>query len=167
MKKFFLTDGEIQDLIDEPKTMGCSVDSLLSGMKSKLGGKGVSHLQNSRKFPRSNGVGEWLIYLRRSKEYMFDFSCGLKFIPKGRKQAFTLIRYNGKSHYHTNRLENENPFYDFHIHRATEKYQNSSYGEEHYAIPTERYADIHGAFRCLLVDCQARPLDDRQARLFK
>jgi len=48
-----------------------------------------------------------------------DFSCGLGFIPKGKTQVFSLRRYNGKSHQHTNRLDENQPFYDFHIHQAT------------------------------------------------
>ena len=168
MKEFFLTDREIQDLIDEPKQMNRSAGSLLQGMKIKRG-RGTSYQQNSLKFSRSNGEGEWLIYLRCNRENPFDFSCGLGFIPKGRGQAFTLIRYNGKSHQHTNRLENEETFYDFHIHRATEKYQKSSYDDEHHAQPTDLYTNLHGAFKILLADCKATDVnsDDRQTRLFE
>ena len=168
MKKFFLTDREIQDLIDEPKRMDCPADSLLRDMKIKPG-REASHEQRSQKFLRNNEEGEWLIYLRRSRENPFDFSCGLGFIPKGRTQVFTLIRYNGKSHQHTNRLENEDVFYDFHIHRATEKYQKSSYHDEHYAQPTDLYTDLPGAFKNLLTECKVTDFnsDDKQTRLFE
>ncbi len=168
MREFFLTDGEIQGLLDEPKVMSCSADTLLLYMKTKSG-RGASHQQNSIKFSRTNREGEWLIYLRRSQENPLDFSCGLGLIPKGRVQAFTLIRYNGKSHQHTNRLENEAAFYDFHIHHATEKYQQSSYGDEHHAQPTNRYTNLHGALRSLLIDCKVTEdsPDDKQMRLFE
>lgn len=136
MKDFFLTDQEIKDLIDEPKRINCSATSLSRRIKIKRG-KGVAHFQYSLKFPRNNEEGKWRIFLRRSKENPLDFSCGLGFIPKGRNHAFILIRYNGKSHQHKNQLENENTFYDFHIHQATEKYQKSSHKNEHYARPTE------------------------------
>lgn len=168
MKDFFLTDKEIQNLIDEPKQMNRSAGSLLHGMKARSG-RGASHQQKSLKFPRSSGEGEWLIYLRRSIENPFDFSCGLGFIPEGRTQAFTLRRYNGRSHQHTNRLENGATFYDFHIHHATEKYQHASYDDEHHAQPTDLYTDINGAFKNLLTDCKVmdNSLDDRQVRLFE
>ncbi len=148
--------------------MDCSADFLMRKMKIKQG-RGSSHLQNSRKFPRTNGKGEWLIYLRRNKENPLDFSCGLGFTPEGRSQIFTLRRYNGKSHHHTNRLENQIPFYDFHVHQATEKYQRSPYSDEHYAYPTDRYTDLHGAFKNFLIDCKVMGdhVDDQQKRLFE
>lgn len=61
-----------------------------------------------------------------------------------------LRRYNGKSHEHTNRLEAQPPFYDFHIHQATERYQTSSYADEHFATTTVAYVDLAGAFKCLM-----------------
>ena len=166
MKNLFFTDREIQDLVDESKVMPCPAHDLLSGMKTKSG-IGASHSQTTFKFSRNNGDGKWLIYLRLSNENSFDFSCGLGFIPKNKTVAFTLRRYNGKSHEHTNQLETKIPFYDFHIHKATERYQKSSYDDEHYAEPTDRYTDIYGAFDALLIDCKVvgDSSDGRQARL--
>ena len=152
MKDLFLTDREIQDLIDEPKRLQKSPRSVFQGIKQKKG-REASFLQNSVEFPRTSGEGTWLIYLRYNKENMFDFSCGLGFIPEGRQQPFMLRRYNGKSHYHSNRLEEDHPFIDFHIHKATERYQRLSYNDDHYAEPTNRYADLYEAFKCLLNDC--------------
>ena len=167
MKELFFTDVQIQDLIVEPKLLDCSASALMHGMKSKSG-REASHSQISRKFPRRKGEGDWLIYLRRSRENQFDFSCGLGFIPKDKNQAFTLTRYNGKSHQHTNMLEKEKPFYDFHIHIATEKYQRSSYSTEHRADITNRYADFYGAFTALLNDCNVslNDFDSGQTSLF-
>ena len=167
MKNFFLTDNEIRCLIDEPKEINHSAHALLHGMKTKSG-REASHSQNTFRFERNNGEGEWFIYLRLNNENLLDFSCGLGLIPKEKRKAFTLRRYNGKSHSHTNRLENQKTFYDFHIHQATEKYQKSPYSDEHYAEPTARYTDIYGAFESLLLDCKVTSdhLDDRQRRLF-
>ena len=153
MENIFLTDEEIEALIHEPKPIDSSAVSLLRNMKSR-GGRASSHIDHSHRFPRVEGEGDWLIYLRRNKLNPLDFSCGLGFIPQGRNQAFMLRRYNGKSHEHTNRLEKQPPFYDFHIHQATERYQTSSYGDEHYAMITDAYVDLVGAFKCLMDDCQ-------------
>ena len=168
MKNFFLTDREIKNLINESKNMNRSVHSLVMNMKIKQG-RGASHSQNMIKFPRSNGEGEWLIYLRQNRENHLDFSCGLGFIPRGRKHAFTLVRYNGKSHQHTNHLEKQEEFYDFHIHQATERYQRSSYADEHYATSTSLYTDIHGAVNALLSDCKVMGDDsgNNQVRVFE
>lgn len=165
MKDFFLKNKEIQFLIDEPKPVDCSPESILLGMEAK-GGRASSILQNSCKFPRQDGEGEWLIYLRSNMENPLDFSCGLGLIPKGRAVTFHLRRYNGKSHEHTNWLEKEPTFYDFHIHEATERYQNSSYKDDHYAKVTDRYAQLDDAFRCLLEDLKVTGDSSGQLRMF-
>ena len=64
---------------------------------------------------------------------------------------FRLRRYNGKSHEHTNHIENVT-FHDFHIHFATERYQELGTREDAYADPTDRYDDFDGAFLCLRDD---------------
>ena len=98
-----------------------------------------------------------------------DFSCGLWFTPAGRAIKFPLARYNGKSHKHTNHLEREGEFYDFHIHRATARYQDSSHDDDHYAEVTDRYAQLSEAFACLLDDCNISRVaeDDGQTDMFQ
>lgn len=148
---FFLTDDEIRDLIEEPKRMELTADALLHNMYDKPG-RESAFLQNAHKFPRIGGAGEWQIYLRQSKANPLDFSCGLGIIPQGGVEIFMLRRYNGKSHWHANPLENEAAFYAFHIHHATERYQKSDYDAVHYACPTDRYVDLRGALPCMLHD---------------
>ena len=41
-------------------------------------------------------------------------------------------------------------FYDFHIHIATQRYQDLGTREDAFAEPTDHYADFHGALRCLI-----------------
>ena len=65
---------------------------------------------------------------------------------------FRLCRYNGKSHEHSNSLESQK-FYDFHVHRATARYQQAGSREDSFAEPTDRYNDLDGAVRCLIQDC--------------
>ena len=144
------------------------MNSLLRKMKVKKG-RSSSISQNAIRFSRQNGEGDWQIYLRQNKENVLDFSCGIAFIPKGKNQAFNLRRYNGKSHQHSNKLEKESPFYDFHIHQTTEKYQKSFYKDDHYAVPTDRYTDLRGALKCLLTDCQVETgesKDSHQMEMF-
>jgi len=168
MRNFFLSDTEIQAMIQETKQMPISFGAFLAGMKPKQGREG-SFLQTSSKFDRLNGDGEWLMYACKSKENAFDFSCGLWFIPEGKAGRFCLVRYNGKSHWHTNHIERQQPFYDFHIHQATERYQHSRWKESHYAKPTSRYADFHTAMKCLEHDCVLQETSDNtdQIELFK
>jgi hypothetical protein len=65
---------------------------------------------------------------------------------------FRLRRYNGKSHEHTNKIEG-NTFYEFHIHTATERYQDRGMDEDAFAEPTTRFSDLNGAIDCMVADC--------------
>ena len=170
METFFANDDLIQELITESKQLPISVAKFLSGAKRKRG-RSDSQRQNVAQFPRG-GVDQgdqWLVYVRMSVENTLDFSCGLQYLQHGNGTGFTLLRYNGKSHEHTNHLEGQPSFYDFHIHRATERYQNSSHANDHFAEITDRYADIHGAFTCMLLDCNVAGLgdSDKQTSLLK
>lgn len=69
-----------------------------------------------------------------------------------RTGRFRLVRYNGKSHAHTNTIENES-FYGFHIHRATERYQELGGREDTYAELTDAYKNFDGALACMFRDC--------------
>lgn len=82
--------------------------------------------------PQSDG-SSFVIKVRVSIENPMDFSVILGYSPVRSTRLFLLRRYNGRSHEHKNRLENEELFYDFHIHQATEKYQREGSKEEYYA----------------------------------
>lgn len=92
------------------------------------------------------------LIIRLSDFNPLDFSIILALNPPESNQLFRLRRYNGKSHEHTNTIEG-NTFYGFHIHEATERYQEIGAREDAYAEPTDRYADFYGALQCLLEDC--------------
>lgn len=79
---------------------------------------------------------------------------------------FRLRRYNGKSHVHTNRIEKEKSFYDFHIHEATELYQQHGMREDAFARPTQRYNDYQSALVCLFEDGSLTGVPQLQLGLF-
>jgi len=91
---------------------------------------------------------QFRLILRHNFLNPIDFSVILAYCPTDTNQVFRLCRYNGKSHSHTNRLE-KLTFYSFHIHRATERYQDLGAAEDAYAEPTDKYADFNGAVACL------------------
>ncbi|MBW7863980.1 MAG: hypothetical protein GX580_16685 [Candidatus Hydrogenedens sp.] len=95
---------------------------------------------------------QYRIILRQSNFNLLDFSVILAVSPKDSNQLFRLRRYNGKNHEHTNQIECQT-YYDFHIHQATERYQDSGAREDTYAEPTNRYADLHSALDCMIADC--------------
>ena len=98
---------------------------------------------------------EFRLILRKNRINNFDFSIILAVLVPGSNHLFRLCRYNGKSHQHTNHIEKKT-FHDFHIHVATERYQQLGTREDAYAKPTGRYGDYDGAFRCLLGDANLK-----------
>ena len=96
------------------------------------------------------GTGFRLIF-RQNRINGLDFSVILAVLVQQSTQVFRLRRYNGRSHEHTSQIENER-FYDFHIHLATERYQDLGAREDAYARPTDRYGTLRGALDCLFAD---------------
>ena len=106
---------------------------------------------------------EFRLILRQNKINPLDFSVILGVRVPRSNRIFRLRRYNGKSHEHTNHIEDET-FYDFHIHVATERYQEIGTREDAYAEPTHRYGDFRGALRCLIADANLDVQQDSQRR---
>jgi hypothetical protein len=155
----FLTDKEIQDLINERKQMTVDPDELFLNMKEKRGHKSSEHL-----LPQTDG-SSFIIKVRISIENPLDFSIILAYSPPKSTKLFLLRRYNGKSHEHKNKLESESVFYDFHIHTATERYQREGAKEEYFAEITDRYSTVQEALNCLIADCNVSVLLNSQLRL--
>ena len=107
---------------------------------------------------------EFRLILRRSKINALDFSVILAVRVPGSNRVFRLKRYNGKSHQHTNRIEDVT-FYDYHIHFATERYQKLGQREDAYAETTNRYGDFHKALRCLISDANLVVAPGQQNKL--
>jgi len=104
------------------------------------------------------------IILRQSSSNPLDFSVILAARSPSTNQLFRLRRYNGK-HQHTNKIE-RTVLYGFHIHQATERYQDYGSKEDAYAEVTQRYGDLSGALDCLIKDCAFVLPSDPQMNLF-
>ena len=109
---------------------------------------------------------EFRLIFRQNKINPLDFSVILAVRVPGSSQIFRLRRCNGKSHEHTNHIEAVT-FYDFHIHFATERYQERGPREDAFAEPTDRYSDLHGALRCLIKDANLEVPSELQGNLFE
>lgn len=140
-----LTDDEIDALLKEAKPLPGDFSR-----RFRPKGKG-GHKEYEINIEGANQSRFRLIF-RQSIFNSLDFSVILGYIIPNTNQVFRLRRYNGKSHEHTNKLEQEK-FYDFHIHTATERYQTAGWSEDGYAVPTDRYSDHHGALKIMLNDC--------------
>lgn len=139
-----LTDIEIQNLVVERKVLKENIREKMK-FKPKLG-------HNEWEYSILGEAGsQFYIIMRSNKQNPIDFSVILGYqIPKT-NTTFRLCRYNGKSHEHTNKIEQQT-FYDFHIHQATERYQLLGMAEDSYAEPTNKYSDMDMALESLLDD---------------
>lgn len=139
------TDSEIEALIKEQKQLPPDWRKKLSLQP------GRGHKKSKMDFAGESGYVFCLI-LRQSTINPLNFSAILAVQVPRSNRLFRLRRYNGKSHEHTNSIEKET-FYDFHIHTATERYQEQeNKKEDKYAEATTRYSDFSGALDCLTED---------------
>ncbi len=154
-----LTDTDIKALLEERKPLPANYREKLQ-VKPKRG-----HKERELDIPGVSG-SEFRLILRQSDFNVLDFSVILSYCLPQTNLCLRLRRYNGKSHQHTNNIE-DRTFYDFHIHTASERYQRQGMREDGFAEPTSRYADIHSAIRCCLSDCGFDIPDDGQTSLFE
>ena len=89
-----------------------------------------------------------------------DFSCGLQWLPAG-GESLILVRYNGSSHEHPNRLENTRIDYECHIHQVTERYIQANLKPEGFAARTDAYTSCDGALHNLVNDCNITGIETK------
>lgn len=140
------SDERIDALIKEAKTVPTNFkDGLIAALKKDNG-----HLRSDATIKGASG-NTFKVAIRKNDLDVFDFSIIIYLVaPTGKE--FILRRYNGNSHRHTNRLEKEK-IDGFHIHHATQRYQENTLHEEGYAEVTTRYSTYDAALDCLLEDC--------------
>jgi hypothetical protein len=131
------TDQEIAGLIQETKPLPSDYQSKIQ-TRPKRG-----HKERELDVTGLSG-SEFRLVLRQSLFNPLDFSVILIYRPPNSNQLFRLRRYNGKSHEHTNSIEGD-IFYDFHIHQATQRYQEIGAREDTFAEPTDQFADFQEA----------------------
>ncbi len=152
------TDQDIARFVDEAKPLVSDWRSRVR-LRPKRG-----HRERDLEVAGASG-SEFSLILRQSNVNVLDFSIILAVRVPGTNQLFRLRRHNGKSHEHTNHLEKET-FYDFHIHMATERYQDIGGREDAYAQPTDRFSTFDDALRCLIEDANIVLPQGRQGILF-
>ncbi len=152
------SDQEIEELVRERKPLPRDYPSCIR-FRPKLGHKEYDLTV------KGDAGNEFRLIVRQSNSNFLDFSIILAYCPADTNQLFRLRRYNGKSHEHTNRIEKES-FYDFHIHMATERYQELGMREDSYAEATDRFASLDTALQCMLDDCSFDIPEDPQTALF-
>lgn len=164
-----LTDQEITDLISEPKVVP-------NNWFTRLETEDKAHYQHKEKEVEVEGSKGNLfrIILRQNNLNELDFSIILALREKDSNAIYRLVRFNGKHPSpHTNKWEKENrqPNHKFvpafYIHKATQRYQESSYDIDGYAEVTSSYSDFHSALAQFLLECNIRQEGHGQTSLFK
>ena len=152
-------DHEIESLVQEERTVSADWPSRIRLMPKR--GHNERHLD----IPGAAG-SEFRLILRQNQINQLDFSVILAVRVPRSNQLFRLRRYNGRSHEHTNQIESVT-FHDFHIHFATERYQELGAREDAYAEPTDRFGDFRGALQCLTEDANLKAPPEPQGDLFE
>lgn len=141
-----LTDSKIEEFIKVPKR--------LTNPKTKPVTKS-GHIQKNYDVESQDGIYKFILYTRQNQMIGDDFSCGLKLLRKN--EEISLLRYNGKSHIHKNKIEKTSIVLQYHIHRATERYINNPICKhDGFAEITDKYFDLDSAFLCLTKDCNIK-----------
>jgi len=153
-----LTDDEISFLIAEKKPVPKNFPQTMK-LREKRG-----HKEYELKVMGEAGHAFQLI-IRQANINPLDFSIILSYNIPNSNQVFRLCRCNGR-HQHSNPLERQT-FYDCHIHRATQRYQDAGAREDTYATPTDRFDDLLSALDCMLKDGGFELPSDPQLKLFQ
>ncbi len=153
------SDQDIARFLSEPKLLPPNYRSRLKPRPKK------GHSERELDVLGDLGTHFRLI-LRQSDANALDFSVILAVCPPTSPKVFRVRRHNGKSHEHTNAIEGDR-FYGFHVHQATQRYQELGYREDTYAEQTDRYGDIWGALSCLIEECGFTEPDSPQPQLLE
>lgn len=163
-----LREPEIAALLSEPKP-------LPENWQNRFRLKEKSGFQHEERSIEVSGQGGnvFRVILRQNRMNTFDFSIILMFRDKDGKE-YRLLRYNGRHpSEHTNKWEKEQgqPAHTFslafHIHRATERYQEAGYPIDGFAEMTTGYYDFHSALDRFFKDNNFRRPEELQLSLFE
>jgi len=151
-------DNEIAGMIGVTKQLPLDCKARMR-LKPKRG-----HLEREMDIDGSDG-NKYRIVLRQNSVNPLDFSVILALHPAEAGKPFRLLRYNGKSHEHTNKIEG-NRFFDFHIHKATSRYQELGAREDSYAEPSDSFWDLDSAFKAMMQAAGLVETGTQQPELF-
>jgi hypothetical protein len=148
-----LTDERIKGLLDEPKP---EVDS--QELRRALNSAAVRRCYRRAKARVKGERGSWfVVHLRQNTLDPYDFSVILTFLPPTGAEI-NLRRHNGRNHRHRNKLEGTSFTNSFHIHEATERYQEAGHDIDGYARATTDFHDLATALDAMLAAANfARP----------
>ena len=137
-----LTDGQIEDLIRQPKRI-TSKDPALGYHEENRQRRCDLQLEGT-----ADGKEVFLVFVRQNLEFIENFSIGMRYVTGNPLfPRVTLVRYNGP--HGDSSLSQDGHFARSHIHRITEQEMNSgsSQPQERHRQITDRYLTFE---ECLL-----------------
>lgn len=142
-----IPDEQIAAMITEAKPLPATWLQRLASLKPSTG-----NYESEVEITGSEGT-RYRIVVRRNRTYANNFYIILMADLHGQTD-FRILRYDGNSHSHVNRIERNRFDFKFHIHQATERYQIKTFGEvpDGFAYETSRYHDIGTAWSCFASD---------------
>lgn len=141
-----LTDLRIQRLLQEEKPT-VEASALLRQFSSSDPKHG--HRRLTKRVRGENG-SVFALHLRQSTLDPYDFSVILAFVPTSGSSEIILRRHNGKSHPHKNKIEGNRLPSTFHVHIATERYQERGHDIDGYAEVTSDFDSLATAVDAML-----------------
>ena len=117
-----------------------------------------NHFKCDYQVASADEAERFVLFVRQNKTVTDDFSCGLQWLPPG-SPSLILVRYNGPSHAHPNRLEGDRIEFVPHIHRTTERYLRANLKAEGFAAETKLFTTWQGALHALVTDCKITGLE--------
>ena len=152
-----LTETEIMDLVNIPKQLP---DNYKRQLKLRTRSYSDKHEEAQMEIEGPSG-SFFRIITRKSMTNPLDFTIIFGYVPPQKSKLLHIRRYNGKSHLHTNDIEGDT-FFEYHIHYATERYQEAGWAIEKYAKLTDKYDNYDGALEYMLADCNfIKPENER------
>ncbi len=144
------TDEELDALRDMPKRVTNPKARWLRKPTMRPVHKQRTYQASSEQDPNSY----FTVYQRQNLADKYDFSCGIKYIPRG-GSPLTLARYNGPGHVHGDIA------YRPHIHCASAQAIANGEKPESNAEETDRFTSLEGALACLMKDFQVSGIHAR------
>lgn len=161
-----LTEATIDNLIAASKP-------LPSNWQSRLRPRTKSQYQYRQRDLNVQDIqaNQFRVILRQNIQNPLDFSIIVMFDDTDGSE-YRLVRYNGMHpSRHTNNWEKHQGIVsssfgpDFHIHKATERYQRDGYAIDGYAEPTTSYTDFDSALLEFLRNCGFQQPQNTQLRI--
>ena len=108
------------------------------------------HFRNDMRLVSNSPPAEFRVFMRKSVDFVENFSIGLVYRPNDGSGEVTLLRCNGRHGGFDENSDPEHSHWGFHIHRASAEMIEAGLRAEKLAAATREYASYEEALQHLL-----------------